>query len=490
MASVYKKSKDRKRPGSSWYFAYQDAKGVRRAVKGCSDKAATEAMARRAESEADLRRRGVIDARMDALAAQEDRPLSDHVADWHAFLVGKGSTAKHASLCRNRVKKVVEQGGARRLAELTPSRVQAALKAVRDGGVSLRSLHHYTRAVKGFSRWLWRDGRTREDGLAHLTSPNPDADKRRVRRALAPDEQAKLIRAAEAGPVVLGMAGPDRAALYRLALGTGFRAAELRSLGPGAFRLDDEAPSVTVAAAYSKRRRDDVQPIRPDLAAALRPWLATRPADAPVFNLPERTADLIRADLAAAGVPYRTDSGIADFHGLRHAFITALAMSRAPVKVVQSLARHSTPTLTLGTYAHVGLFDQAAALDALPDQASNAPRTEPASLARTGTDPAGSLAAPGKRAPDVSGRFESVPVVIGMGGGESGGMVSDGAETLEMSGSDASGRFQSERRGRDSNPRDPRGPCGFQDRRNRPLCHPSGGLGSVGTGRAATGRPR
>ena len=27
------------------------------------------------------------------------------------------------------------------------------------------------------------------------------------------------------------------------------------------------------------------------------------------------------------------------------------------------------------------------------------------------------------------------------------------------------------RRGRDSNPRDPRGPNGFQDRRNRPLCH-------------------
>ena len=44
-------------------------------------------------------------------------------------------------------------------------------------------------------------------------------------------------------------------------------------------------------------------------------------------------------------------------------------MSNAPVKVVQSLARRSTPTLTLGIYAHVGLFDQTAALDALPGQA-------------------------------------------------------------------------------------------------------------------------
>ena len=38
-------------------------------------------------------------------------------------------------------------------------RAREALKAIRDGGVSLRSVHHYMRAIKGFSRWLWRDGR-------------------------------------------------------------------------------------------------------------------------------------------------------------------------------------------------------------------------------------------------------------------------------------------------------------------------------------------
>lgn len=32
-----------------------------------------------------------------------------------------------------------------------------------------------------------------------------------------------------------------------------------------------------------------------------------------------------------------------------------------------------------------------------------------------------------------------------------------------------------QRRERDSNPRDPRGPTGFQDQRIRPLCHPSEG---------------
>src|SRR4029079_3783901 len=108
----------------------------------------------------------------------------------------------------------------------------------------------------------------------------------------------------------------------------------------------------------------------------------------PVFgDLTKHTAVLIRHDLEAAGLPYRDASGrVADFHALRHSYITALAMSKAPVKVIQSLARHSTPSLTLGIYAHVGLYDQTAALDALPCHPGAVPDTEPTTLAPTGTN--------------------------------------------------------------------------------------------------------
>jgi integrase len=126
---------------------------------------------------------------------------------------------------------------------------------------------------------------------------------------------------------------------------------------PEAFLLEAEPPTVTVAAAYSKRRRDDVQPIRPDLAEAIRPWPASRPPGKPIFgNLTKYTNLLTQADLEAAGVPYRDGSDrVADFHSLRHSFVTALAMSNAPVMVIQSLARHSTPSLILRVYAYVGL---------------------------------------------------------------------------------------------------------------------------------------
>jgi len=149
-----------------------------------------------------------------------------------------------------------------------------------------------------------------------------------------------------------------------------------------------EPPTVTVEAAYSKHRREDVQPIRRDLAAILGPWLKGKQPGKPVFKMPDKPVKLIRADLTAAReawlkeapsekvrkerekasfLKYRDAAGrVADFHALRHTYISRLVRSGANIKVAQELARHSTPTLTLGRYAHVQLVDQTRALDALP----------------------------------------------------------------------------------------------------------------------------
>lgn len=81
---------------------------------------------------------------------------------------------------------------------------------------------------------------------------NVALDKRHERRALTVDELDRLILAAETGPVILGMIGADRAMLYRVAVGSGFRANELRSLTPESFDLCANPPTITVEAGYSK----------------------------------------------------------------------------------------------------------------------------------------------------------------------------------------------------------------------------------------------
>jgi integrase len=170
-----------------------------------------------------------------------------------------------------------------------------------------------------------------------------------------------------------------------LAVETGLRSNELRSLTRASFALDGPEPSVTVAAAYSKRRRDDTLPVRPGTASELRGFLAGKLPTAAAFAMPEASdvAKMLRADLAAAGIAYRSEAGrVADFHGLRHTFISNLARGGVHPKLAQQLARHSTITLTMDRYSHTLLGDLRGALAALPDLSG--PAREAARA--TGTD--------------------------------------------------------------------------------------------------------
>lgn len=55
-----------------------------------------------------------------------------------------------------------------------------------------------------------------------------------------------------------------------------------------------------------------------------------------------------------------------DFHALRATYITLLVKSGASVKIVQELARHSDPKLTLNIYSKLGVHELSGALDRLP----------------------------------------------------------------------------------------------------------------------------
>jgi len=385
MASIYRRKK-----GGCYYITYQVRPGRRKTVTGCKDRAATEALARKLEADAMLRREGVIDTKAERYAAAETKPLMEHLAEYHAALLAKGVTRVHANLVRTRAAKVIGLCGARRLSDLVPSSVQAVIGSLRDDeGFSLQTCNHYLRAIKQFSRWLWRDGRARESALAHLAGYNVALDRRHDRRALTDEDLANLVQAAETGPTVMGVPGPDRAMLYRLAVGTGFRANELRSLVPESFDLNADPPTVTVEAGYSKHRRRDVQPIRRDLAERLRPCLADKEPGRPVFRVFSKTAKMMRADLHRAGIPYRDSAGrVADFHALRHTYISRLVQSGVNVKVAQELARHSTPMLTLGVYTHLTLHDRTAALDALAPIETPDPRRETTKATGTGDETA------------------------------------------------------------------------------------------------------
>lgn len=385
MAGVYKKPSDRARGASGKYTAWWvDENGVKRQKVAFTDKRRSLELAHHMEAEARRVREGIVEPGERTRREASRKPLADHVADYKSNLLAKGDTAKHAGSTAGAILRLLESAAVTSVSDIAPDRVQDALGRMKSGekARSARTCNHALRAVLAFVRWLADNGRVKEvpRGLSKIPLYPEESDRKRVRRALTLDELAKLLDAAErgptfvtrrqsrGGPVAGTITGPERAILYRIVMATGFRAEEVRTLTPDRFRLDGDAPTITVLACYSKRGkrsgRDDVQPIRRQVAEILRPWLATREPGKPVLSVPERTAAMLQKDLTAAGIADKDAKGrVLDFHALRHSYITHLVASGTNPKIVQKLARHSTITLTLDRYTHVEDDDVRRALE-------------------------------------------------------------------------------------------------------------------------------
>jgi hypothetical protein len=108
---------------------------------------------------------------------------------------------------------------------------------------------------------------------------------------------------------------------------------------------------------------------------------------------------MLRADLEAAGIPYAVEGPdgplYADFHSLRHSYLTLGGRAGIELRTLQELAGHSTPTLT-ARYSHRRLHDLAGAVEKLPNFLPTDPgETETGRLAATGTEGPASLVAHG-----------------------------------------------------------------------------------------------
>src|SRR5262245_3658144 len=255
-----------------------------------------------------------------------------------------------------------------------------------------------------------KDGRTDRNPLAHMSGMNTTVDVRRERRSLPPDEFALFLKAALTGKPKRKLTGENRAMLYLLAAYSGFRCSELASLTPESFDLVGDSPSVTVKAAYSKRRREDTQPLPRDVATVVTEWLRGNPANQRLWpgGWGNHAAKMVKADLAAARaawiaeaespveqakrqalsfLSFRDAAGrVFDFHALRHQYVSNLAAAGVHPKIAQTLARHSTIALTMNRYTHLAVHDLSASVNSLPALPVHISGKGPDVLQATGTD--------------------------------------------------------------------------------------------------------
>lgn len=321
------------------------------------------------------------------------KPLLDHLGDYQRSLEAKGNSPKHVAQIGTRVTRVLKGCRFVYFGDISASKVQSFLRSLRDGdeGLSIQTSNYYLASIKSFCRWMVKDGRAPSSPLAHLSKQSTETDDKRKRRALTGDELRWLIGVTASQPVRNDLSGERRSLLYRVAVETGLRAGELRSLTRASFDLDGDPPTVTVAASYSKRRRTDVLPLRRDTVSVLREALDGTAHSEHVFlwSNATRVAEMLRADLEAARAAWieKADNEaereerkksdflkdvdargrVVDFHALRHTFVTRLASSGVHPKTAQMLARHSTITLTMDLYTHSEKGAELDALATLPD---------------------------------------------------------------------------------------------------------------------------
>ena len=368
---------------------------------------------------------------VDPFADQRKRSLTDHVADFRQHLESKGGSTQHVSMTVSRIESTFAGCGFKLLGQLDSDKVSNWLKQRRDESndtqnreanaaklkpFGIASSNHHLVAVKSFGNWLVRSRRLERNPFAHLSRLNAKVDVRVERRALDSAELSRLIEATEHSATTFrGLSGPDRSALYVMAAMTGLRANELASLTALSFDFHANPPTVKVEAASEKAGRGATLPLHPFAADKVSKLLASRQRASvtPKIKLPAeslwpgtwstRAAEMFRRDLdksrsiwlaevekIAEELQQRTDSSflkpqnangeIADFHALRHTFITMLASSGVHPKVAQQLARHSTITLTMDRYSHARLVDLNSAVENLPSLASP-PKPELAEIA-------------------------------------------------------------------------------------------------------------
>jgi len=379
MASIFKRRKGKHEPYS---IQYTNHEGKRKTVKGFTDRGLTDQLAGKLETEARLRKTGLVDAEQERSLMIKNDPIGEHLSAFKASLAD--NSPHHIKVTMLRVNSIVDGCEFKALADLNVEVVQGYLRSLREKiDISHRTYNHYVQAIGSFCNWCVDSHRFTANPIRGLERLNAETDVRHPRRALTPDEVARLVDATRnSGKFVQKLSPELRARAYLFSYFTGLRKQEMASLTVSSFRLDDSPATVMVAAKSSKHRRKDVLPLHPELVVMLRKWVeGLKPAEKLFPMLGKKKLSFaIERDLQRAGIPYQTEEGIADFHAAgRHTYITQLLRSGASLPEAKELARHSDVKMTM-RYTHIGIADQAKAVAKLPS-----PKTDPKpTIARKG----------------------------------------------------------------------------------------------------------
>jgi len=354
MAGVRSKPKR----GGNFQGFFVDWSGKRKFFTGTRNRAETLRIARRLEDEQKQIRLGYRPVPKSA-EKHRNKPFAEATAEyvaWGKMQGGRrgGAWGKvYANKKERHLRLWQETLGIETLGDLDGilPRVEAVLRELNEQGRAGRTIRNIADAITTFCNWCVVRGYLLE---------NPVADLAKIDTAPTWERRALTLAEIQA---LLQVAPEYRRILYELAMLSGLRAGELQSLTRD--HLDTESCGLKLDAAWTKNRRKGFQPLSPRLVKRLAAYADTGmvlalyqrfyddfpDAARALVYVPSHPARELDEDLAAAGIQKETKDGKLDFAALRNSYVTLAAEAGANVKELQTLARHSTPSLTMNVYA-------------------------------------------------------------------------------------------------------------------------------------------
>lgn len=275
---------------------------------------------------------GIIAPRQVREAA--NRLLTEHLADYAAYLEGLNRSASHISHVKSRVRDLAASCAWKYLSDINAK----AFELWRQGNAgkfSIKTINEYRAAMCSMLAWLEENEELTVNPFKRVRKSDGRGQEKVKRRAASQPEMEALL--SKAGIYAVA---------YLAAATTGLRRGELSKLEWGDLHLDAVHPIALVRAATTKDRKPAKMYFGRQLVTELKKLLSPAlPSNALVLADRIPTMKQMRQHLTAAGIVYVDDQGRRlDFHALRKTFNTNLGIAGASDAERMKLARLKKPS--------------------------------------------------------------------------------------------------------------------------------------------------
>ncbi len=288
---------------------------------------------------------------------ESDKPLLDYLPEYQQAVYQESKSDKKkkttttdvsARTFTARVRKLIAGCGFETWRDVTAEKVNDYIER-RPDGMSQQTAHFYVQSFRRFAKWMFEQGYANTPLKIHSVSVATNYG-----RAFELDEFGKLLEAARTGPERYGLTGYQRYLCYLVAVESGLRRGEMRSLTPAS--IDFKNSCVFVKGGddgATKNKNAATQHFTPETGALLREYVAGKMPNVKLFPIHDRSSRMVREDCEAAGIEVANHKGKLTFHSLRHTCGSYLSAQGVVPKAVQDIMRHADIRLTMGRYGHI-----------------------------------------------------------------------------------------------------------------------------------------